>query len=119
MKTIIIRLIAASVILLGVSVAEAGRVGGPGSKAFLVQGFKTHTVKVKFTPNQPAAVQVVGDGDAPLAVAVFDASGRQVTVDSRNTDRFLLRWTSNSDQPYHIRVFNRGGVPVRFMLKTN
>jgi hypothetical protein len=37
----------------------------------------------------------------------------------KNTDRFELKWTPTSSEPYAIKIKNRGGVPIRFQLKTN
>lgn len=113
------RILVFSLALSLVSVAEAGRLAGPGSKVFTVQGFKNYSVKVKFHPDQPAVVSIDGDGDSPLAVAVFDPAGNRVAADGKSTDRFSVRWTPKSNEAHVIRVYNRGGVPVRFSLKTN
>lgn len=110
---------AAACLLLLCPAAEAGRLKGPASKVFLVQGFQSLALKVQFRPNEPAVVQVVGDGDAPLAVVVLGPDGKRVTADTRNTDRFVLRWPAQAAQPYVVKVYNRGGVPVRFRLSTN
>lgn len=114
-----VRFAVACLILSGATVAEAGRRAGPASKVFTVQGFRVLTVKVKFTPGQTASVSVVGDGDSPLALIVLDANGKRAAADTKNTDRFSVRWTADGDEPYRIKVYNRGGVPVRFSLKTN
>ena len=106
-------------LLVIAAAAHAGRTSGPASKVFVVQGFKNHAVKVSYKPDQPASVQVIGDGDSPLAVAVFDADGGRVALDAKNTDRFLLRWTPAGGKPYTVKIYNRGGVPARFQLKTN
>lgn len=112
--------IAALALLLTVPVSsEAGRLKGPASKVFTVQGFHFVTLRVQFKPNEPAVVQVVGDGDAPLAVLILNSEGKWIASDSRNTDRFLLRWNATSGQPYQVRVYNKGGVPVRFRLSSN
>jgi hypothetical protein len=111
--------IVATLALVLATAADAGRSAGPASKVFLVQGFKALAIKVKFRGNEPAAVQVVGDGDSPLAVAVFDKDGARVVADTKNTDRFTVRWTPAEEQTFTVRVYNRGGVPNRFLLKTN
>ena len=77
------------------------------------------TYDVKFAPGKPAVVTVVGDGDAPLAVAIFDSAGKPVVMDTKNTDKFEMKWTPKSAEPYSIRIRSRGGVPTRFLLKTN
>jgi hypothetical protein len=110
---------AAVCLLLLVPAAEAGRVKGPASKVFLVQGFRSLTLKVKFKPNEPASIQVIGDGDAPLAVVILGPDGKRVTADTRNTDSFVLRWNAQAAQSYQVKVYNRGGVPVRFRLSSN
>ncbi len=114
-----IRLLAACLLLLAAAAAQAGRTAGPAGKVFLVQGFKALSLKIKFKANEPATVEVIGDGDSPLAVAVFDPAGARVAIDTRNTDRFLLRWTPAAEQLYTVKVANRGGVPVNLRLKTN
>jgi hypothetical protein len=113
------RLVITLVLLAGCAEAFAGRVPGPGKKTAHVQGFDVVTYNVKFAPNKPAVVTVVGDGDSPLAVGVFDSKGKPVVVDVKNTDRFELKWTPTSSEPYAIKIKNRGGVPIRFQLKTN
>jgi hypothetical protein len=119
MFTWIIRVAPAFCLLALAPAAEAGRLKGPASKVFVVQGFHSRTVKVQFRPNEPAAVEVIGDGDAPLAVVILTPDGKRVAADSRNTNRFELRWDARAAQPYQVKVYNRGGVPVRFRLRSN
>lgn len=108
-----------ALLLVGAASAEAGRVPRPGKKVAQVQGFASVSYAVDFAPGKPAEVKVTGDGDAPLAVVILDYAGRRVTADARNTDNFTLRWTATSARPYKVVIYNRGGVPVRFHLKTN
>jgi hypothetical protein len=84
-----------------------------------VQGFHTMTFKVRFQAGQPAVVVVQGDGDTPLALVVLDAHGKRVAADAVNVDRPAVRWTPASAEPYQVKVVNRGGVPNRFLLRTN
>jgi hypothetical protein len=113
-------IVRAAVCLLVLAPAtDAGRLKGPASKVFLVQGFRSLALTVQFKPNQPAIVRVIGDGDAPLAVVILGPDGKRITADTRNTDRFVLRWNAQSTQPYRVKVYNRGGVPVRFRLSSN
>jgi hypothetical protein len=114
-----IRLLITLAVLACCAEALAGRVPGPGKKTAHVQGFAMVTYNVSFAPGKPAVVTVVGDGDSPLAVAIFDSTGKPVVVDMKNTDKFELKWTPTSSEPYAIKVKNRGGVPIRFQLKTN
>lgn len=113
------RILLVACVLAAGADALAGRIPGPGRKTAHVQGFAAVTYKVKFAPGQPAVVRVVGDGDSPMAVGVYDSAGRPAAVDTKSTDRFELRWTPRSPEPYTIKVMNRGGVPIRFVLRTN
>lgn len=114
-----IRILMVSAVLLTASTAEAGRLPGPGKKIECIQGFDLVTYRIKFAPGKPAVVTVLGDGDAALAVGIFDSQDREVKVDVKSTERFELRWTPAGSEPYTIKIKNRGGVPVRFHLKTN
>lgn len=115
----ILRFAVVALLLFGTASAEAGRVPRPGKKLAQVQGFSSVSYSVDFAPGKPAEIKVTGDGDAPLAVVILDFAGRRVVVDGRNTDNFTLRWTATSSRPYKVVIYNRGGVPVRFHLKTN
>src|SRR5262245_12913997 len=106
------------VLLLGTS-AFAGAARGPLKRTNTVQGFQTLTYKVRFEPGKPAVVVVQGDGDSPLVLVVVDAEGRRVAGDVKNNDRPGVRFTPSSNEPYSLKVSNRGGVPNRFVLRTN
>src|SRR5262245_18285950 len=107
MSTWIIRA-AVCLLTLVPAAAEAGRLKGPASKVFTVQGFHSPSLKVQFKPNEQADVQVIGVGDAPLAVVILAPDGKRITADTRNTDRFVLRWSPSTTQPYLVKVYNRG-----------
>jgi hypothetical protein len=97
----------------------AGATKGPVRVGGLVQGFQGVKTKLSFKPGQQAVVTVEGDGDSPLALVVLDARGRRVVADTRNTDRLTVRWAPRGREPYVIAVINRGGVPNRFVMRSN
>jgi hypothetical protein len=84
-----------------------------------VQGFRIVVYKVTFKPNQPAVVQIQGDGDTLLSVVVLDHQGKKVTSSPNASETATVKWKPTSEEPYQIKIYNRGGVPNRFMLKTN
>jgi hypothetical protein len=98
--------------------AEAGAAKGVLKKVYTVQGFHVRTIKVAFTPDEPAVVTVQGDGDTALRLVVLDARGKRV-AGAKAGDKGRVRWTPTSSEPYRIKVYNRGGVPNRFLLRTN
>ncbi len=107
-------------IFLGMTLSiQAGAEKGPLKRVSTVQGFSTVTFKVSFKPGERAVVVVQGDGDTTLAVVILDNEGRRVAASTKNVDRHLLRWTPDSEERYQIKVYNRGGVPNRFQLRTN
>jgi hypothetical protein len=110
----------AGVILVGAALpTEAGAARGSLKRVATVQGFGSVTFKVAFKPGHKAVVVVQGDGDTTLALVVLNHQGHRVGVSSKNADKHVLRWTPDSSEPYQIKVFNRGGVPNRFLLRTN
>jgi hypothetical protein len=110
----------AGVVLLGTTVpAEAGASKGSIKRVATVQGFYSITYKVAFKPGKPAVVLVQGDGDTALSLVILDPQGKRVTSDSKNGDKPSVRWTPTTDEPYQIKIYNRGGVPNRFLLRTN
>jgi hypothetical protein len=115
------RLLLALVLALGVApaFAGAGAVPGPVSRSHSVQGFHNVAYKVTFAAGAPATIRVTGDGDTRLSLVVFDANGRRVTSDTRANDVLSVRFTPARQQTYQVRVYNKGGVPNRFSLKTN
>jgi hypothetical protein len=115
------RLVLALVLALGVApaLAGAGAVPGPVSRSYSVQGFHNVAYKVTFAAGASATIRVTGDGDTQLSLVVFDANGRRVASDTRANDVLSVRFTPARAQSYQIRVYNKGGVPNRFSLKTN
>ena len=99
--------------------AGAGPVRGAVNVTRTVQGFRALVFKTGFHPGQPAVVVVHGDGDTNLDLYVYDSQRRLVAKDTGPTDRCRVSWTPQGDEPYTIRVVNRGGVPNRFRLRTN
>jgi hypothetical protein len=98
--------------------AAAGAPGGPVRRVSTVQGFHVRTFRLAFTPGTPAVVAVQGDGDTALSLVVLDALGRRVTA-ARSGDSPAARWAATDAGPYQVKVYNRGGVPNRFLLRTN
>ncbi len=120
MRSFLMRTIVAGLLLAVLALPGwAGAARGPVRRSATVQGFHTLTLRLAFQPGQPAVVQVQGDGDSPLAVVVLDAQGRRVALDTRNPDRPTVRWTATTGAAYQIKIVNRGGVPNRFLLRTN
>jgi hypothetical protein len=105
-------------LMLGASVL-AGSAKGPLKRTNTVQGFQTLTYKVRFEPGKPAVVIVQGDGDSPLILLIVDSEGKRVTADVKNIDRPAVKFTPTSAEPYFLKIRNRGGVPNRFLLRTN
>ena len=105
-------------LVLGTS-AFAGVLAGPMKRTNTVQGFQTLSYRVKLEPGKLMVVVVQGDGDSPLELRIVDSDGKRVAFDVKNNDRPAVRFTPTSDKPYLLRITNRGGVPVRFQLKTN
>ena len=97
----------------------AGPAKGPVRLVGLVQGFQSVSAKLTFQPGQPAVVKIEGDGDTALALVILDARGRRVAADTRKADQLTVRWTPRSREPYSIVVVNRGGVPNRFVMRSN
>jgi hypothetical protein len=119
MRTFILFLFAGLIVVGTTLPVQAGAAKGPVKRVATVQGFGSVTLKVTFKPGQKAIVQVQGDGDTTLALVVLDRQGRRIGVSSKNVDKHILRWTPESNEPYQIKVYNRGGVPNRFLLRTN
>jgi hypothetical protein len=115
------RLLLALVLALGVApaFAEAGAAPGPASRSTSVQGFHSVSYKITFAAGAPAVIRVTGDGDTQLALVVYDAAGKRVTADTRLNDVLTVRFTPAARGTYQVRIVNRGGVPNRFVLKTN
>jgi hypothetical protein len=99
--------------------AWAGSPTGPVRRQHTVYGFHILTVKIAFQAGQPAVVRITGDGDTNLALGVFDSRGKSVGSDLRPTNCCAVRWMPASSEVYTIKVYNRGGVPNRFQLRTN
>jgi hypothetical protein len=99
-------------------VVEAGAANGSQERTHTVQAFRGVAYKMAFTPGQIAFVSVQGDGDTDLALVIYDAQGKRVTA-TKTGESPSIRWTPTSTAPYQIRIYNRGGVPNRFILKTN
>jgi hypothetical protein len=119
MRTFFLCLCACTVVL-GMSLCvQAGAADGPLKRVSTVQSFSSRTYKVAFVPGKKAVVQVQGDGDTMLALVVLDHEGRRIAVSSKNEDKHTLRWMPATREPYQIKVYNRGGVPNRFRLRTN
>jgi hypothetical protein len=106
-------------LLASASRTWAGSPTGPVRREYTVYGFHILTVKVAFQAGQPAVVRISGDGDTNLALGVFDARGKQVGTDLRPTNYCAVRWSPARSEVYTIKVYNRGGVPNRFRLRTN
>jgi hypothetical protein len=119
MRSLLLSLFAGTILLATTTSVEAGAANGPMKRVYTVQSFNSRTFRVEFAPDEKAVVLVQGDGDTTLAVVVLDHQGRRVAVSSKNIDKHVLRWTPTSEEPYQIKVYNRGGVPNRFRLRTN
>jgi hypothetical protein len=119
MRTFILCLFS-SVMLLGATLpAQAGASNGPMKRVATVQSFSSVTFKVAFAPGEKAVVLVQGDGDTTLALVVLDQQGKRIAVSTKKEDKHVLRWTPTGNETYRIKVYNRGGVPNRFRLRTN
>jgi hypothetical protein len=112
-------LLAALLVLTLGSPLFAGAVNGPRNRTNTVQGFHTMTYKIRFEPGKTAVVEVQGDGDSPLILVVVDPQGKRVVSDVKNNDRPKVRFTPTSQEPYSLKIMNRGGVPCSFRLRTN
>jgi hypothetical protein len=119
MRAFILSLCAGTVLLGTTLPVQAGADNGPLKRVATVQSFSSVTFKVAFTPDEKAVVVVQGDGDTTLAVVILDHKGRRVAASTKNVDKHTLRWTPDSDERYQIKVYNRGGVPNRFQLRSN
>ena len=65
-------------VLAFASVSEAGRIGGPGSDVFTVQGYQSVSYNITFEGGKVAEVAIVGDGRTDLDLFVYDASGKLI-----------------------------------------
>jgi hypothetical protein len=109
----------ALVLLLGLGGSvEAGAAKGSQQRTTTVQAFRGVAYRIAFTPGRLAVVNVQGDGDTDLALVIHDAQGKRVTA-TKPAESPSIRWTPTSTAPYQIRIYNRGGVPNRFTLRTN
>src|SRR5262245_55411850 len=121
MRTFLMRAGLAAFLLMALSLPIlAGAAGGPARRTATVQGFQTKTLRMTFEPGRPVVLRLKGDGDTPLGLMILDAQGHQIArVGSSPDARTTARWTPKSAGPYVIKIVNRGGVPTRFVVRTN
>src|SRR5437773_530020 len=103
-------------VLAFASVSEAGRVGGPGSDVFTVQGYQSVSYNITFEGGKVAEVAIVGDGRTDLDLFVYDASGKLIRQGIGPIDIESLSWVPPSTQTYRVVVVNLGGSANRYAL---
>ena len=81
-----------------------------------MQGFHTMIYRVRFDEGKATTVSVEGDGDTPLALLIVGPDGKHVAEDYDNPDQ-AVRFVPKVEEPYQVKVVNRGGVPNRFTLR--
>ncbi len=119
MRSLIFCLFVSVIVSVTTFPVHAGSVDGARKRVGTVQGFKVQTYKLAFNPGEPAIVRVQGDGDTELSLVILDPKGKRVAADSNSSDKLSVRWTPKNSEPYQIKIYNRGGVPNRFLLRTN
>jgi hypothetical protein len=105
---------------LGAQVAAAtGTVGGPIEHYDQVEAYSTDAYELRFQAGQPAAIDVIGDGDTDLDCFVYDANGHLIDWDEGVTDQCMLRWSPAWTGAFHLHIRNRGQVYNGYVLRTN
>ena len=113
--------ILACVVILAtmVSMANAGRLNGPGKDTKICQANGSVTYYETFRGCEQARVAIVGDGSTDLDIFVYDMEGRLVAQGIGLTDIELVTWFPSRTQTYRIVVKNLGSVWNRYSLATN
>ena len=105
--------------LLVPTVALAGGTEGAGRGEGIVNARKVRHFTVEFSENEPAVVEVRGDGHSNLDCHVFDDRHNLVASDRDPADRCSLRWEPNWTGYYTILIVNRGAKSNHYTLTTN
>lgn len=106
--------------LLTVStVCFAGAVGGPKSKRDTVMPGKTDVYTIVFEGEEPAKIEVIGDGASDIDCYLFDNNGGLIRSDTDFTDTCLLQWTPAWTGKFSLRIVNTGKRPNEYRLNTN
>jgi hypothetical protein len=106
-------------LLLFASLADAGRVPGPGHDEAVVAAKATYRYTETFRAGEVAAIALAGDGVTDLDLYVFDENGNLIEKDDDSTDRCFVSWTPKWTGPFVIKVVNRGYLANRFVIRTN
>jgi hypothetical protein len=96
---------------------------GPFRGAFIKYGTikpgHWHKYEQIFKKGRTAIVTVIGNGDTPLALYVFDENKNKITADLGPGDQCRVEWMPESNGAYSISIKNQGAVENRYRLVTN
>ena len=99
--------------------ADAGRMGGPGSDTARCEAYGSVTYHERFYGGETAVVSIAGDGDTDLDLFVYDGAGRLVAQGIGLSDRETVRFYVPAAGTYRVVVRNLGGVYNLYRLTTN
>jgi hypothetical protein len=98
---------------------QAGRMGGPMTRAGTVPAFQSVYFDIAFAEGEPAMVTMAGRGNATLVhLLVFDSDGH-VFEGVGGADRKTVTFNVNRGGVFRVEVRNLGSLDGSFVLATN
>jgi hypothetical protein len=119
MKKNIGALLVIAAIALGAPPSTFAGAASPLSNGGVVSRHDSVVYTVTFMGGEPAAVEVIGDGDTDLDVYVSDENDNLIASAEGRGDHAVVRWQPRWTGPFTIRIVNRGSVSNRYVVITN
>lgn len=103
---------------LAIPSVHAGRMEGPLVTIGLVPGGLSAHYDVNLTEGEPAVIAIVGNGNAPVELIVYDADGH-VSVGTGAADRKTVILGVYRTGTFRVEVRNPRAADATFTLMTN
>lgn len=99
--------------------AFAGSTVGPRSHKDTVAPFGADKYALVFRGDEPAYIEVEGDGRSDLDCYAYDEGGNLVSHDNRTNDHCFVRWTPRKTGSFTLVIRNRSARPNNYRVFVN